>query len=81
MIIQQLLNDHNKISVINRAQLLDDAFTLASAGVIGYTHALNLANYLTYELEYAPWVSIADELDYIDRMLYTQQPHVDWKVC
>lgn len=80
LITKQLMNDHLKISLTNKAQLLDDAFTLASAGIIGYTHALNLASYLAQELDYIPWAAVAEELDYIDTMFYTQQQHVDWKV-
>uniref|UniRef100_A0A6Q2ZJ79 Aminopeptidase n=1 Tax=Esox lucius TaxID=8010 RepID=A0A6Q2ZJ79_ESOLU len=52
------------IPVINRAQLVDDAFNLARAQLILTTLALNTTKYLSKEREYMPWESAMDNLDY-----------------
>uniref|UniRef100_A0A3B4CE00 Aminopeptidase n=1 Tax=Pygocentrus nattereri TaxID=42514 RepID=A0A3B4CE00_PYGNA len=43
------------IPVINRAQILDDAFNLARASIINITLALRTTKYLSLEKEYIPW--------------------------
>ncbi|XP_039291106.1 aminopeptidase Q-like [Nilaparvata lugens] len=48
------------IHPLNRAQLLDDAFTLASAGYLNYTTALNLSQYLAHETDIIPWTTAFD---------------------
>uniref|UniRef100_A0A8C2DQB6 Aminopeptidase n=1 Tax=Cyprinus carpio TaxID=7962 RepID=A0A8C2DQB6_CYPCA len=58
---QRLLNS---IPVINRAQLIDDAFNLAKAGIIETTLALRTTLFLASETEYMPWESALDNLDY-----------------
>jgi aminopeptidase N len=56
MLHKQLKEDHSKIALPeNRAQLLDDAFNLARAGLIPYSTPLNMATYLGVETEYPPW--------------------------
>ncbi|KAJ8889375.1 hypothetical protein PR048_008874 [Dryococelus australis] len=60
---------YDEIHVLNRAQLLDDAFALARAGTINYTTALKLTKYLTYETEYVPWYSALTALNYVNRRL------------
>jgi aminopeptidase N len=69
MIQWQLNNDHSQIATENRAQLLDDAFNLARAGLLDYTTALSLTTYLGQETEYIPWRSTMNAFFYIDRML------------
>lgn len=80
MIVNQLGNDHSKIALLNRAQLLDDAFTLAKVKKIPYSTALDLTLYLKNEREYVPWRSVLDELDYIDIMLHKSSEASDWIV-
>lgn len=80
LIADQLIADHRQIGMLNRAQLLDDAFNLALADVISYTTALDLTLYLKYEREYVPWSAVLSELDYIDIMLFDQSEYGDWKV-
>uniref|UniRef100_A0A671LE46 Aminopeptidase n=1 Tax=Sinocyclocheilus anshuiensis TaxID=1608454 RepID=A0A671LE46_9TELE len=58
---QRLLNS---IPVINRAQLIDDAFNLAKAGIIETTLALRTTLFLNSETEYMPWEAALDNLDY-----------------
>uniref|UniRef100_A0A8C7KKB6 Aminopeptidase n=1 Tax=Oncorhynchus kisutch TaxID=8019 RepID=A0A8C7KKB6_ONCKI len=52
------------IPVINRAQLVDDAFNLARAKYINTTLALRTTKYLRSEREYMPWESALDNLDF-----------------
>ncbi|RZF47936.1 hypothetical protein LSTR_LSTR008740 [Laodelphax striatellus] len=56
-IIKQLKTDHTKIGAINRAQLIDDAFSLARAGKLNHSIAFELTTYLKKETEYVPWVA------------------------
>lgn len=70
---------HGKFSDNNLAQLLDDAFVLASAHLIPYKSALNLSSYLKIETRYVPWHAVLDEFDYIDNMLHSQRQYPDWK--
>lgn len=62
-------DDFEKIHVSNRAQLIDDAFSLAKAGKLNYSIALRLASYLTRENEYEPWYAAAKSFKYISRLL------------
>uniref|UniRef100_A0A3P8SCL8 Aminopeptidase n=1 Tax=Amphiprion percula TaxID=161767 RepID=A0A3P8SCL8_AMPPE len=60
-----LLNtDHQALSVINRAQVIDDAFNLARAKIINTTLALRTTKYLSKERNYIPWESALRNLDY-----------------
>nr|XP_029524189.1 aminopeptidase N isoform X2 [Oncorhynchus nerka] len=60
----QLSTNHQVIPVINRAQLVDDAFNLARAKLIPTTLALKTTKYLSKEIEYIPWESALNNLDY-----------------
>uniref|UniRef100_A0A4W4GQZ5 Aminopeptidase n=1 Tax=Electrophorus electricus TaxID=8005 RepID=A0A4W4GQZ5_ELEEL len=50
--------------IINRAQLIDDAFNLARAQHICTTLALQTTKYLSAEREYMPWQTTLNNLDY-----------------
>ncbi|KAF5892696.1 aminopeptidase N-like, partial [Clarias magur] len=63
-LLQKLTESHESIPVINRAQLIDDAFNLARAGITETTLALNTTRYLSVERQYMPWESALDNLDY-----------------
>ena len=80
LITDQLLSDHKQITDNNRAQLLDDAFVLASAHKVSYQIALDLSLYLEKETEYVPWNAVLAEFNYIDTMLHNVQEYPDWKV-
>lgn len=69
LIYQQLIGDHNAISVINRAQIMDDALNLAPAGKLDYDVVLNLTLYLAKEVEYLPWESALSGLSSIADMM------------
>ncbi|KAM3870229.1 aminopeptidase N-like [Diretmus argenteus] len=56
--------NHGMIPVINRAQLVDDAFNLARAKIISTVLALKTTKYLSKEREYMPWESTLNNLDF-----------------
>ncbi|KAM7396134.1 hypothetical protein PAMP_019202 [Pampus punctatissimus] len=62
-------SEHQVIPLINRAQLVDDAFNLARAQLVSTTLALRTTSYLSVETEYMPWQSALDNLQYYYLML------------
>ncbi|KAI4824305.1 hypothetical protein KUCAC02_012828 [Chaenocephalus aceratus] len=59
-----LRDNRSSIPVINRAQLVDDAFNLARAKIIPTVLALETTKYLTEERDYVPWKSAVNNLDF-----------------
>ena len=57
-IVAQLKSDHSVIDVKNRAQIIDDAFSLARAGQLGYDVAFITTSYLAQEKEFVPWKAV-----------------------
>ncbi|MEQ2283838.1 hypothetical protein AMECASPLE_015649, partial [Ameca splendens] len=68
-LFSQLSTDHQAIPLINRAQLVDDAFNLARAQMVPTSLALRTTSYLSQETEYMPWQSALNNLHYFDLML------------
>ncbi|KAK2918320.1 aminopeptidase Ey [Channa argus] len=68
-LLSQLNSEHQVIPVINRAQLVDDAFNLARAQLVSTTLALRTTSYLLRETEYIPWQTALDNLHYYYLML------------
>uniref|UniRef100_A0A8C8ZGF7 Aminopeptidase n=1 Tax=Prolemur simus TaxID=1328070 RepID=A0A8C8ZGF7_PROSS len=64
----QLQTDPSVIPVINRAQIINDAFNLASAQKVSVTLALNNTLFLIQETEYMPWQAALDSLNYFKLM-------------
>lgn len=63
LLIETLTNgDFDRIHVINRAQLIDDALYLAWTGEQDYEIAMRLIEYLKREREYLPWKSAFENL-------------------
>ncbi|XP_015585301.1 endoplasmic reticulum aminopeptidase 2 isoform X2 [Cephus cinctus] len=54
-IISTLINNHTKFSPADRANLIDDAFTLCKAGILNATIPLELSVYLLNERDFVPW--------------------------
>ncbi|MCJ8733359.1 hypothetical protein PDJAM_G00222310 [Pangasius djambal] len=63
-LIIQLESAHDAIPLINRGQLIDDAFNLARAKYINVTLALSTTKYLINDTEYIPWESALKNLGY-----------------
>ncbi|KAI5728487.1 hypothetical protein M8J77_016879 [Diaphorina citri] len=58
LIAAQLSANPAKIHLLNRAQILDDAFTLARADLVSYETALELTRYLKTEKDFIPWYAV-----------------------
>ncbi|XP_051160347.1 endoplasmic reticulum aminopeptidase 2-like isoform X1 [Leptopilina boulardi] len=56
-IIKTLLSDHVRFSPADRANLLDDVFTLCEAGELNASVPLELSLYLLNERDYVPWAT------------------------
>ncbi|KAK7601689.1 hypothetical protein V9T40_009130 [Parthenolecanium corni] len=71
MLIQTLKdpNQYQRIDAVNRAQLINDAMTLAHSGYLPYSVALNISSYLHFELEYIPWMAGFSAFEYLNDML------------
>ncbi|NXC09182.1 AMPN Aminopeptidase, partial [Orthonyx spaldingii] len=67
-LLGQLRDNHKVIPVINRAQIIDDAFNLARAKYVNVTLALSTTRFLSNETEYLPWQAALTNLDYFQLM-------------
>ncbi|XP_059570461.1 aminopeptidase N [Alligator mississippiensis] len=67
-LLAQLSSDHQVIPVINRAQIIDDAFNLARAKYVQVELALNTTRFLQKETEYLPWTAALNNLAYFQLM-------------
>ncbi|XP_054128757.1 aminopeptidase N [Melozone crissalis] len=67
-LVQQLDTNHAVFPVINRAQIIDDAFNLARAKYVNVTLALNTTRFLSKETEYMPWQAALTNLKYFKLM-------------
>lgn len=74
-IFTQLDKDFEKIHHLNRAQLIDDSFHLAKAGVIGFEVPLSVIGFLEKEVSYAPWVSSNRVHRFFNRWLSGTKAH------
>lgn len=63
-LISLLSSNHKALSVMNRAQIIDDAFNLARAKIINTTMALKTTKYLSKETGYIPWETALRNLNY-----------------
>lgn len=72
--------NYSKIASTNRAQIIDDALTLARAGKLDYRIALNLTRYLINENEYVPWRSALSAFSFIESMMSSGSDYYLFKV-
>ncbi|KAJ4937512.1 hypothetical protein JOQ06_002147 [Pogonophryne albipinna] len=63
-LITQLQKDPRRIPLMNRGQLVDDAFNLARAKLVDVTLALNLTRFIRNETELIPWAATISNLGY-----------------
>ncbi|PSN55741.1 Aminopeptidase N [Blattella germanica] len=73
------MGNHRDINVLNRAQLLDDAFTLARVGMIDYTLALDITTYLQNETDPTPWKSFINKVLFITWQLHGTDIYASFK--
>nr|XP_019964347.1 PREDICTED: aminopeptidase N-like [Paralichthys olivaceus] len=64
VLLSQMEEDPERIPLMNRGQLIDDAFNLARAKLVDVTLPLNLTRFLRNETEYLPWESAMTNLRY-----------------
>lgn len=62
-LINQLAYDHTAIHVLNRAQLINDAFKFATIGQENFTLPLRMSEYLIKESDIIPWYSAKREFE------------------
>ncbi|NXX31203.1 AMPN Aminopeptidase, partial [Nicator chloris] len=67
-LLTQLGTNHTVFPVINRAQIIDDAFNLARAKYVNVTLALDTTRFLSKETEYMPWQAALSSLQYFQQM-------------
>ncbi|XP_010570630.1 PREDICTED: aminopeptidase N [Haliaeetus leucocephalus] len=67
-LLTQLSTNHQAIPMINRAQIIDDAFNLARAKYINVTLALSTTRFLSQETAYMPWEAALNNLHYFQLM-------------
>ncbi|NXY41199.1 AMPE aminopeptidase, partial [Ceuthmochares aereus] len=64
-----LFSNHKDFSAADRAGILDDAFSLARAGLVTYSVPLELTKYLKNETDYLPWHRVISSVTYLADML------------
>lgn len=79
--IIKTLNSKNyqNINVLNRAQLLDDAFHFAADGYINFDIVMGLVQYLHRETDYLPWAVATTGLNKLDVQLQGTPAHDKFK--
>ncbi|NWR91666.1 AMPN Aminopeptidase, partial [Furnarius figulus] len=67
-LLTQLSTNYAVFPVINRAQIIDDAFNLARAKYVNVTLALSTTRFLNQERAYIPWQAALKNLRYFQLM-------------
>lgn len=80
MLVDALKEDHNQIHVVNRAQLIDDAFNLARSGRLSYDIPFDLIWYLKNETHYIPFYSFFTAIDFLNTMVSESSSQCNFKV-
>ncbi|XP_069818787.1 aminopeptidase Q [Dendropsophus ebraccatus] len=70
-IARKLEEDIGPLPVVNRVQIMDDAFALANAGYMEYETTLNLTRYLEKEMEILVWCRVLKHLNHYKKSLVT----------
>ncbi|XP_053387121.1 aminopeptidase N-like [Mercenaria mercenaria] len=68
-LINQLKSDHTVIHAINRAQIINDAWSLARSGDLNMSIAVRTTDYLNKEREWVPWSAARSQLIFVGSML------------
>lgn len=68
-----LVNDPTSFSVLDRAHLLNDVFSLAQAQEVPYETALQMTEYLGQETSFVPWDAVSTKLKNIRNLLYNTE--------
>ena len=68
------------LDIADRAHLLDDIFSLAEAGLVSYTLAMDMTRYLTSETEYVPWSVASTKFKKFHTVLISSPSYAKLKV-
>ncbi|XP_053379505.1 aminopeptidase N-like isoform X2 [Mercenaria mercenaria] len=68
-LIHQLKDNKTKIDLVNRAQIINDLFSLSKAKIVELKLALSVFEYLRFEDEYVPWLAAITEMSYINNLI------------
>ncbi|GBP93587.1 Endoplasmic reticulum aminopeptidase 2 [Eumeta japonica] len=74
-LIMQLQLKSDKLTISDRAHLLNDVFALAEAQVLSYNLALELTTYLKVEDQYVPWATAASIFGKLKNKLLNSVAH------
>uniref|UniRef100_A0A1B6CNH7 Aminopeptidase N n=1 Tax=Clastoptera arizonana TaxID=38151 RepID=A0A1B6CNH7_9HEMI len=75
---KMIIEDYHQLPEIIRAQLLNDALSLARAGFTSYTIALNLTQQISNDESYFCWASVKEELTFIHDMLINTPAYMNY---
>ncbi|XP_067653117.1 aminopeptidase Ey-like [Haliotis asinina] len=68
-LVRQLDADHTVIPPVNRAQIIDDAFSLARVGLLNESIAFRTLGFLRNDTDYVSWTPAVRALDELERRL------------
>lgn len=78
--LNQALEDNiDSMSVLDRAHLLNDVFSLAEAAQVPYDTALTMTKYLRNETHFVPWDVASSKLNGIRNLLYYTELYPKFK--
>ncbi|XP_025271109.1 aminopeptidase N-like [Camponotus floridanus] len=73
--------NYNKIHVLNRAQIIDDAFHLMITNQLNSTVFWNITEYLSQETDYVAWYPMFKALEYLSNIfLFQEKIYIEIKV-
>ncbi|KAL7638669.1 UNVERIFIED_CONTAM: hypothetical protein RMT77_011241 [Armadillidium vulgare] len=78
-LIAQFKSDFNAIHTLNRAQILDDGYSLAKAGILPYETILDINSYLSQETDYVPIATDLNQIEFLTYMFATTSLYGKWK--
>lgn len=69
------------LTAADRWGVVDDVFSLAAAGSLSYSTALDTVKYIKKDRHPVPWVSALDKLASISNLLYSTNLYPGFRVC
>lgn len=82
LIIRELNEgNYETIPVLNRAQLIDDAFNLARANKLTYEIPFRIIEYLKVETDFIPWMTTMNALSHVNRFYSSSENYELFKVA
>lgn len=63
----------SSLSVLDRAHLLNDVFSLAQSGAVEYETALSMTGFLKQDSSFVPWDAVSTKLKNVKNLLYNTE--------